>query len=62
MPLILPVLRSTYGYPGSERDLLAAGLIPAGFLSGLKARLLLMVGLMAGDDRAMIARRFAQFQ
>lgn len=56
------VLRDTYGYPGSERDLLAAGLIPVGFLSGLKARLLLMVGLMAGDDRAMIAHRFAQFQ
>ena len=57
-----PVLRSTYGYPGSERDLLAAGLIPAGFLPGLKARLLLIFCLMAGDDRAAITRRYSQFQ
>ncbi len=56
------VLRSTYGYPGSERDLFTAGLVPAGFLSGLKARLLLTFCLMAGDDRAAITQRFSQFQ
>lgn len=35
-----PVLTSAYGYPGSEGDLLAAGLIPAGCLDSDKARLL----------------------
>jgi L-asparaginase len=42
------VLRATYGGEGSERHLLAAGLVSAGSLSPLKARLRLLFGLSAG--------------
>ena len=43
-----PLLSSTYGFTGSERQLLAGGLLSAGALDGLKARVLLTVALMAG--------------
>lgn len=51
------ILQSTYGFPGSERDLIARGLIPAGFLDGPKARILLSLLLAngAGIDRVRAA-------
>ncbi len=53
-----PVLREMYGFPGSEQDLQARGLIGAGFLDSLKARLLLHLLLARGAGRAEIAEAF----
>lgn len=65
MPVILasrsmtgPVFTKTYGYPGAEIDLISRGLIPAGYLSGLKARLLLGILLRTRKDRASIDAAF----
>jgi L-asparaginase len=53
-----PVLAGTYGFAGSERDLIARGLIPAGFLGPYKSRILLFLAVAAGADRAAIAEVF----
>jgi len=51
--------RDLGAFPGSERDLMEAGLIPAGDLDGAKARLLLLLLLQAGADRDAIRAAFA---
>ena len=44
------VLQQTYGYSGGDIDLLRRGLIPAGWLTPVKARILLSLALGAGWD------------
>jgi L-asparaginase len=65
MPVVLTsrtgsgeVLSSTYRYPGSEIQLLELGLIRAGALDGLKARMLLSLCLAAGLSTDDIADAF----
>jgi L-asparaginase len=65
MPVILAsrtgggeVLRATYGFVGSEMDLLERGLIYAGPLDGLKARLFLALLLRSGATQEEIRESF----
>jgi L-asparaginase len=52
------VLRSTYGFIGSETDLLERGLIYAGPLDGRKARLLLTLLLRSGATKEEVKETF----
>ncbi len=65
MPVVLAsrtgggeILQVTYEFPGSERDLLSRGLIPAGFLDGLKARVLLSLLLATGANLGRVLKTF----
>jgi L-asparaginase len=55
------VLTNTYGFPGSERDLLARGLIRGGSLHPRKARLLLLAHLRAAAEHATIETAFRHY-
>jgi L-asparaginase len=57
-----PVFTKTYGYPGAEIDLIKRGVLPAGYLSGLKARLLLGLVLRSKKGTAAVAEAFAAYQ
>ena len=46
-----PVLQDTYGFPGSERDLHRLGLLDAGDLTPLKARVLLTAAIWSQPSR-----------
>lgn len=48
------ILATTYGFPGSEIDLLSRGVISAGALDGLKARVLLSLVLSTTQDLAKV--------
>ncbi|HWW48684.1 MAG TPA: asparaginase [Xanthobacteraceae bacterium] len=68
MPVVLssrvaegPVFAKTYGFPGSEIDLLRRGLFGSGTLGGLKARLLLSLLLGTGLEGAALREAFARY-
>lgn len=67
MPVVLstrvasgPVFTKTYGFPGSEIDLIERGAMPGGCLAGLKACILLRLLLANGFERAQLKLAFAQ--
>ncbi len=55
-------IQATYDFPGAETDLLDRGLIPAGWLGGIKSRLLLMLLLRAGAGEDEIRQAFEAWQ
>jgi L-asparaginase len=68
MPVVLAsrtgsgeVHRETYGFTGSESDLLERGLINAGMLDGPKARLFLSLLLRSGASKEEVAGAFGRW-
>lgn len=66
MPIILSsrtgagkALTNTYGFPGSEIDLLSKGLIPCGTLDALKARVALTLLVRRGKSREEVEAYFS---
>lgn len=66
MPVVLatrvgngPVFENTYGFVGSEIDLIGKGMIPSRDLGGAKSRLLLQLALASGASRADLPGLFA---
>lgn len=64
MPVVLsvrvhagPSFTNTYGFPGSEIDLLGRGVLSSGMLNGLQARLLLSL-LLCSVEPAQVAEAF----
>ncbi|WP_248305178.1 asparaginase [Devosia sp. 1566] len=69
MPVVLAsrvpggaIFQQTYGFPGSERDLLGHGLVAGGTLSPPKARLLLAALIGQGGEPMKIAERFRLYR
>lgn len=67
MPVVLatrtgagPVLHRTYGFVGSEQDLIARGVVPSGWTDARKARLLLWSLLAADLPREQVAALVAE--
>lgn len=68
MPVVLssrtragPTFERTYGFVGSEIDLIERGALPAGALDGLKARVLLSLLLRCGGSRAQTEEAFRAY-
>jgi len=55
-----PMLSQTYAFEGAEIDLLRRGLISAGAMDAVRARILLRVLLMGGVSRSIVATTFQQ--
>ncbi|MCM2477232.1 asparaginase [Rhizobium sp. CG5] len=56
------VLRSTYGFIGSEMDLLGRGLHDTGWLDGPKSRILMNLALRHGLDRQSICNLLSRYR
>ncbi|WP_338607286.1 asparaginase [Pelagibacterium nitratireducens] len=67
MPVVLatrvvngPVFENTYGFKGSEIDLIGKGVIPSRSLGAVKARLMLQVLIAGGADHDHVRALFSQ--
>jgi len=68
MPVVLsvrvpagPVFTKTYGFDGSEIDLLGRGAMPAGWLGGLRSRILLSLLLRSGLSAEALRASFGRY-